>query len=65
VLLGELGVLAVVAEGMTLLTGRRKLERTADRRAFDCKDRILKLLAFLVLVSGSILGKKVFPRLLV
>ena len=33
-LLGELGVLAVVAEGMTLLTGRRKLERTADRRAF-------------------------------
>lgn len=60
--LGELRVLAVVAEETTLLTGRRKLERMADRRALDYKDQILKLLA---LVSGSILGKKVSPRLLV
>jgi len=72
-------VLAVVAEETTLLKGRRKLEMMADQREFlrkrlrlgrknrtyDCKDRILKLRAFLALVSESILGKKVSLRLLV
>jgi len=53
--LGELGVLAAVGEETTLLMGRMKLERMADRRAFDYKDRIQKLLAFLAPVSGSIL----------
>lgn len=58
-------MLDVVAEETTLLKERRKLEMMADRREFDCKDRIRKLLAFLALVSESILGKKVSPRLLV
>lgn len=48
-------MLAAVGEETTLLMGRMKLERMADRRAFDYKDRIQKLLAFLAPVSGSIL----------
>lgn len=48
-------MLAAVGEETTLLMGRMKLERMADRRAFDYKDRIQKLLAFLAPVSASIL----------
>lgn len=45
--------------------GQMKPERMADRRAFDYKDRIQILLAFLARVSGSILGRNVSQRLLV